>query len=50
MSGHKILKVAHGWWFFRSSCTCGWVSRRRWQAKRAEADLMIHQRASREVR
>lgn len=40
---HKFVAVTHGWWFFRSQCTCGWKSVIRWKPETAEADLMVHQ-------
>ena len=44
---HMFMGVTGGAWFFRSSCSCGWRSRRRWRAMRAEADLVIHQQRKR---
>ena len=44
MTRHHFGDVHHGWWWFWSTCTCGWRSKRRWKPVRAEADQMIHAR------
>lgn len=47
---HHFRDVTHGLLFFRARCGCGWVSRRRWKAVSAEADLMQHQKDERDER